>query len=233
MKNLLLIAAWLVFSCTTPALSGETVKEIRNVGPFSAVSLAISADVFLTQGPVQRVEIEGDKASMDEIELVVNDETLKIRTKDRFHGNIGKVLVFITVPAIDELTVAGSGDITAESAIRTDELDLTVSGSGSIRFNELSAREVSATITGSGNIDVSAGQAQGELDVVITGSGSFSAEGFSAPEVDVNITGSGSAKVWAVKELETNITGSGNVGYKGNPIVNASATGSGKTHSMQ
>lgn len=233
MKNLLLFATMLAFSCTAPLLSGETVKEIRNVGQFSAISLTISADVFLTQGSVQKIEIEGDKSSLEEIETTVNGQTLKICTKDMFHGNIGKVSVYITVPGINALTISGSGDIAAGSDITADELDLNVSGSGSIRFSGLSAREVSATITGSGNIDITAGKGQSELDVVITGSGSFSAEGFSVPEVDVNITGSGSARVWALKELETNITGSGNVAYKGDPQVNARSTGSGKTRSIQ
>ena len=233
MKNLFLFAAMLAFSCTVPVLRGETIKEIRNVGQFSGVSLAISADVFLTQGPVQKVEIEGDKNSLEEIETVVNDGTLKIQTKNMFHGNFGKVSVYITVPQINALSISGSGDITTKSDIGTDELDLNVSGSGSIHFSKLSAREVSATITGSGNIEVSAGQAQSELEVVITGSGSLSAEGFSVQEADVTITGSGSAKVWVVKELETNITGSGNVAYKGDPLVNANSTGSGKTHPIQ
>jgi hypothetical protein len=233
MKNLLFVAALLAFSCTAPVLSGETVKEIRDASQFSAISLAISADVFLAQGPVQKIEIEGDKASLEEIETVVHDGILKIETKDRFHGNLGKVSVTITVTGIEALTVSGSGDIAAGSDVKTDELDLTVSGSGSIRFIALTAREVSATITGSGNIDVSSGQAQDELDVEITGSGSFSAEGFSVPEVDVNITGSGSARVWAVKELETDITGSGNVAYRGNPLVDANSTGSGRTRPIQ
>jgi Putative auto-transporter adhesin, head GIN domain len=233
MKNLFLFIAMLSFSSATCVLSGETVKEIRNVSQFSGVSLAISADVYLTQGSAQKVEIEGDKTSLEEVETVVNNGTLKIQIKDMFHGNIGKVSIYITVPAINALTVSGSGDIEAKSDINTDELDLNISGSGSIRFSDLSAREVSATITGSGGIELSAGQAQSELEVVITGSGSFSAEGFSVPEADVTITGSGSAKVWAVKELETNITGSGNVAYKGDPLVNANSTGSGKTRSIQ
>lgn len=223
----------LAFSCTAPVLSGETVKEIRNVGQFSAISLTISADVFLTQGSVQKIEIEGDKSSLEKIETTVNGGTLKICTKDMFHSSIGKVSVYITVPGINGLTLSGSGDIEAGSGITADELDMNISGSGSIRLSDLSAREVSATITGSGNIDVSSGKAQSELDVEITGSGSFSAEGFSVPEVDVTITGSGSARVWAVKELETDITGSGNVAYKGNPLVNANSTGSGKTRSIQ
>lgn len=230
---MVLFSLAIMISCSAPVLSGETVKEIRDVDQFSAISLAISADVYLIQGSPQKVEIEGDKASLQEIETVVSTGKLKIKTKDFFHGNIGKINIYITVPEINALSVAGSGDIKAQSVIKTDELDLNVSGSGSIHFKELNVREVSATITGSGDMDIASGEAQNELEVVITGSGSFSGKGFSAQEVNVNITGSGSAKVWAVKELDTNITGSGDVEYKGNPQVDANSTGSGRTHSIE
>jgi hypothetical protein len=233
MKTLFLLVTAFAFSCTAPVMCGEIIKETRNVGPFSSISLTLSADVYLTQGATQKVEIEGDKNSLEEIETLVTGEVLKIGTKNRFGGNIGNVTIYITVPEINGLSVAGSGDITAKSGLKTDEMDLAVSGSGSIHIKDLNVREISATITGSGNIDIASGQAQSELDVVITGSGSFSGEGFAADEADITITGSGSAAVWAVKELETNITGSGNVNYKGNPQVNANSTGSGRTNSVE
>jgi len=233
MKNLIMLAAALTFSCTAPVMSGETIKESRNVGQFSSISLVISADVYLTQGTTQKVEIEGDKNDLEELETIVADGVLKIGTKNHFGGNIGNITIYITVSEINGLSVAGSGDIKAKSGLKTDELDLSVSGSGSIDIKDLAVREVSATITGSGNIGIESGQAQSELDVKVTGSGAFSGEGFAAEEADITITGSGSAAIWAVKELDTHITGSGNVNYKGNPQVNAVSTGSGKTHSME
>jgi hypothetical protein len=231
MRTLILFALALIVSCNAPLLSGETIKETRDVSSFSSISLTMAADVYLTQGPVQKVEIEGDKNAIAEIETKVEGGKLKIETKD-FHGNTGKITLYITVPEINGLSVSGSGDIKSQSPVKTDELDMNVSGSGSIKLTELNAREVSATITGSGNIDIASGQAQNEIEVVITGSGSYSGEGFGVNEADITITGSGSARVWAVKELQTNITGSGNVDYKGNPQVNANSTGSGKTNSM-
>jgi hypothetical protein len=233
MRTIFLMAAFFAFSCTAPVLSGEIIKETRNVDNFTAVDLAISADVMLLQGPSQSVVIEGDKSSLEDVETVVKDGALKIRAKNGFHGNIGNVTVYVTVPEIHEVCVAGSGDITAKTDIKADEIDMTVSGSGSIHFKNLIAREVDATITGSGDIDIASGQAANELDVEITGSGSYASIDFSAQEVDVTITGSGSAKVWAVKELDTHITGSGNVEFKGNPQVEANSTGSGRTRSIQ
>ena len=173
MKTLFLFALALIVSCNAPLLSGETIKETRNVSSFSSISLAVAADVYLTQGAVQKVEIEGDKTSLPEIETKVEGGTLKIQTKD-FHGNIGKITLFtLPSPEINGLSVAGSGDIIAESAVKTDEMDMNVSGSGSIRLKELNLREVSATITGSGNIDIASGQAQNELEAVIPVRGPF------------------------------------------------------------
>ena len=228
-----MLVATLTFSCTASVLSAETIKESRNLGQFSSISLVISADVYLMQGTTQNVEIEGDKNDLAEIETIVADGVLKIGTKNHHGGNFGDITIYITVPVINGLSVSGSGDIKAKSGLKTDELDLSVSGSGSIDIKDLTVREVSAIITGSGNIDIESGQAQSELDIEIKGSGSFSGEGFAAEEADITITGSGSAAVWAVKELDTHITGSGSVNYKGNPQVNAVSTGSGKTRSIQ
>ena len=137
------------------------------------------------------------------------------------------------MPDISELSVSGSGDMICETLVKTDEIDIKVSGSGSVRMRKLESREVNATITGSGDITLSGSSAdQGELDAVITGSGNFNAEELPFAEVSVQITGSGSARVNALKELETMITGSGSVLYKGNPKISANATGSGRTKSL-
>ncbi len=217
------------YCCTLPLSGDEPVKEDRNVGPFTAISLTVAASVLLTQGSPQKIEIEGDSKSLAELETIVTGNELKIQAKNRLGGNFGHVVISVTVPQIDGLSVSGSGDLSAKSGLKTEELEIKVSGSGSVVISELNAREVSATITGSGDINIASGQAGSELDVEITGSGSFSGEGFAARETDVKITGSGSATVWAVKELDTNITGSGNVEYRGNPEVNANSTGSGRT----
>jgi hypothetical protein len=222
-----------LMSCSIDSLTGQTVKESRDVSGFTGVALAFSGNVYVTQGNQFKVEIEADKGVMDVLLTELHGDVLVFKTKNGVWRNLGQVKAYVTMPEINELSVSGSGDMICESAVSTNEIGLSVSGSGSLKLNNLSAREVDADVTGSGDILINGRPAaNSELDARITGSGNIKADGYPVEEVSVQITGSGSAAVNAVKELETTITGSGSVNYKGNPLVNANATGSGHTRSM-
>jgi hypothetical protein len=219
-------------SCSTGNLNGQIVKETRNVAAVEGVALAFSGNVYITQGSSQKVEIEAEKSTLEIIETKVDGNTLVLKTKNGHWHDLGKITAYITLPEIDHLSISGSGDMICESGLKTQEIKLEISGSGSMKINNLEAGEISATITGSGDMSITGNSNdQNKMDVSITGSGSFKGAEIPVGEASVTITGSGSATVHALKELETNITGSGSVLYKGNPQVNASATGSGKTRS--
>jgi len=230
----LAIGCFVIFSCQTTVLTGQAVKESRNVPSFDGVALAFSGDIFITQGSPQKVVIEAEKSTLEIIETEVEGSNLILRIKRSHWGNLGEINAYITLPDISQLSVSGSGDMICETDIKTQDIKLEVSGSGSIRISKLEANEINAVVTGSGDISVTgAGNEQNELDATITGSGSIKASEMPVGEANVTITGSGSATVNVLKELETNITGSGSVLYKGNPMVNANATGSGKTKSLK
>jgi hypothetical protein len=208
------------------------VKESRSVSSFNKISLAMSGDVYISQGDRQSVEVEAAKDVMDIIETEIHGETLVVKTRNGNWRNLGDVNVYITVPKINGLQVSGSGEMVCQTPVVTEEIDIEVSGSGDVTVSQLASAVISATITGSGNIKLAGSNDKAELDVEITGSGSIKADELSVANAEVTITGSGSARVHVVKELETNITGSGSVHYKGNPIINANSTGSGKTVSL-
>jgi hypothetical protein len=223
----------ILFSCVTNVLTGQTVKETRDFPAFTGVSLSFSGDVFITQGTQQKVEIEADKSTMELIISKIEGNTLVLKTQDGHWRDLGDIKVWITMPEVEQLSVAGSGDMICETLIKTHEIELNVSGSGTVKMNKLEAHEISAVVTGSGDIILRGNtNDDGELDATITGSGNINSEGLAVKEADVRITGSGSATVNVLKELDSDITGSGSVLYKGNPLINANATGSGKTRSM-
>jgi hypothetical protein len=227
------LGLFVLFSCATNVLTGQTVKEIRNVSSFDGVALAFSGNVYITQGSPQKVEIEADKNTLEIIETKVEGNVLVLKTRNGHWRDLGEIKVYITMPEVSKLSISGSGDMICETAVRTSEIKVEVSGSGSVKMRKLESHNVSAVITGSGDILLAGTSTdQGELDVVITGSGNFNAEELPTGKADVNITGSGSARVNVMNDLETTITGSGSVLYKGNPRINANATGSGRTKSL-
>jgi hypothetical protein len=223
-------SVWL--SCATDVLTGQTVKETRNVPAFDALELTMSADVFISQGDQQSVVVEADKNAMEYIETETRGNTLTVKNKEGHWRNLGTIKIYITMQNISKIHLSGSGNVITQTPIKSTDFNIEVSGSGNVKISSLSSPTVSATITGSGDIYLSGKNENASLEATITGSGSFKAEDLEMSLVTVNITGSGSARVNALKQLDTNITGSGSVLYKGNPIINAHSTGSGKTTSL-
>lgn len=199
-------------------------KEERDVSSFTGVSLGIAGDLYLTQGSPQKVVIQAEN-NLDEIETEVSDGVLKIKT-DNWNSRIKGVKIWITMPEVESLNVSGSGDILAETPVNADEIELKVSGSGSIDVPELKADEIGAAISGSGDLKL-AGSAD-EMELRISGSGSVYAAGLKVDECGIKISGSGSCKIDATGELDASISGSGKVTYYSNPQIDARVSGSGK-----
>jgi hypothetical protein len=228
----LALGCLMVLSSFTGSINGQTTRETRTVPAFSGLALTMSANVFISQGSQQKVEVEASKDVMDIIKTEIDGNTLKLTTKEGRWRDIGKVSIYITMPVISELSISGSGNMSCQTTVKSEDIEIVISGSGSVSLPKLESSDISVTITGSGNVSLGGNNSQGKLETLITGSGDFNGEELQVANGDIRITGSGSARVNVLKELETNITGSGSVLYKGNPMVNANATGSGKTRSF-
>jgi hypothetical protein len=206
--------------------------EQRKLSAFTEISMKIGANVHLSQGNDQIVEVKGEEGTLKKLITEVKDRKLIIRypTESFFSNkwNPGRVDLYITIPQIDGLTVVGSGSIIAENKIESRILDLSLSGSGDIRIENLKAEKVTSLLSGSGNLYLTGQQTVAEFNNTLSGSGNVKATGFSANDVNVKISGSGSCWVNATKNLIVRILGSGNVYYKGNPAIDSSILGSGQ-----
>ena len=210
----------------------DVKKENRNVGDFDEISMSISADLYLTQGSKNEVIIEADEELLEKIITDVRDDGLVIKFEKWYnYRSIGKINVYVTVKDIEKLIISGSGEITAKTPIKSDELKLVVTGSGSINIDDLTVNEVGSFISGSGDIRMKGKSKAERLDATVTGSGDIFASNIEFDNADLTITGSGSIRVNITNELEATITGSGRIYYKGNPIIDANITGSGKIRS--
>ncbi|MBA9075963.1 MULTISPECIES: head GIN domain-containing protein [Rufibacter] len=228
--NLLPLLAFVALVVTLSSFTFARLVEeqSRNVGAFTKIGLSYPANVVLRQGNTHSVKVEGDADQLKDLVTEVKDGKLNIRTKER-HWNMSwnnkeRVNIYITMPRVEAIAVAGSGKITSEDTFKADNLDLAVSGSGSIK---LSARvnEVSSRIAGSGSI-VLKGEGK-ESKVSISGSGALRGYAFETDQAQVSISGSGKCEINAKSTLKSSISGSGNVYYDGSPSVDSRVSGSG------
>ena len=226
-------------------------RETRKVDNFTKVSFRFAGKVWLKQGSPQKVELEGDKDVLKEVETEVEGDKLIIGKPGKwFDWSWGddneRITVYITMPNVEGLSVSGSGDLICQGKITADNLDLNVSGSGSLSLDMDARGDVEADVSGSGDIDlkgkcknfnsdvsgsgkvVMAVAIADEADFGVSGSGRIMASG-SAPSVKTSVSGSG--KVLAA-DLEANrceirISGSGDVEINVKNELDATISGSG------
>lgn len=205
--------------------SGKVATESREARGFTGVAVSIPATVVLRQGEPASVSVEADDNLLPEVETVVESGTLKIRYKRSLDiPGRATLRVLVVSPAIESLSLAGSGDILAE-ALRSKSLSISVAGSGDVRIAKLEAESLTASISGSGDVKVAGKVAT--LTANIAGSGDFEAARLESARAKVSIAGSGDANLWVRESLGVSCVGSGDVRYLGDPVVKSSIVGSG------
>lgn len=226
MKNS--ISIFLMISLMAFSFQVDAQRQKRPVDRFDKVSLGVAADLYLTQASQFNLELEGDSDDLEEIITEVRGDELLIKHKNNRGWNLSRdrVTIYISMPEVSSVSLGGSGKIIGENTIKSDDLSLSVSGSGSIRL-KVEADEMLQKISGSGSIEVS-GEAD-RVDVSISGSGDLDALDLEVDRYSVRISGSGKCRIFAGDVLEANISGSGSIYYKGDPDkIISNVSGSGK-----
>jgi hypothetical protein len=233
MKRVMYLSVFVaVLFIATGNVSGQsTEKETRNVSGFNKIGFGIAGNLFIKIGPEFSVVLEGDRKYLTEIETVMKDGKLVIRTDFNRSLNNEKVNVFITLPDLKGLGVSGSGVAQIESNIKNEDLDLSLSGSGKIIVPEVVTGELNCSISGSGNIILNGNGDIARGEIAISGSGSYAGETANIKTLRARISGSGSCTCSVTESLTASISGSGNVTYSGSPKIDARVSGSGHVRS--
>jgi hypothetical protein len=120
------------------------------------------------------------------------------------------------VPEASRLSaaVAGSGDLLLEASADTCEISIAGSGDVTARALECATR-AEVGVHGSGDAVLEGKTRSCAYD--IHGSGDINASGFACESAEVEISGSGSVDLAAIADLAVEIRGSGDVTYRGEP----------------
>jgi Putative auto-transporter adhesin, head GIN domain len=222
-----------VMILTAGYTKGQSGKETRNVSDFNEVGFGIAGHLHIKFGSAFSVVLEGDKEYLEQIETVVRNGKLIIRSENHnfFNFSNHEADVYITMPSIKSLGVSGSGRASVEDAIKAETLDLSVSGSGKIVVNDLRAEDLHCGISGSGDILLNGTGEVQKGDFSISGSGDFKGENVKVASLEVGISGSGSCSCNVSDNLKASVSGSGNVWYSGNPRLDVRSSGSGHVRS--
>ena len=192
-------------SNSTTGGSGVPATEVRDMSAFNSVELAGSNNVVIRVGAKQSIVVKADANLLDRVTTEVQSGKLVIGNTPGSFTTKSPMGVEVNVPTLDALTLAGSGNIvvngieteslkvtlpgsgTLTGSGTTTQLDVTVSGSGTVQFTRLVANDVRAVVSGSGSIFITAARS---LDASISGAGAI-LYGGNPQDVTKSVTGTG------------------------------------------
>jgi hypothetical protein len=211
---------------------GPTVQRSYQVGNFQRMEVAGPYDVRVRTGANPGVTASGPEKLLDRLVVEVKGDRLLIHPENErrgfFHwgsGVRGNATLEVTVPALREASIAGSGGISVDK-VQGNDFEGSIAGSGDLNVDSLNVQSLKLSIAGSGDVRAHSGQAQ-RADYSIAGSGGIDARAVQAQTADVSIAGSGSVNAQASGTADVSIMGSGDVVLTGGAKCHVSKAGSG------
>ena len=206
--------------------NGDIETITRSVSDYNKIGIGGDFDVELVKGTEGTITIKADENLLEFIETDVENGNLTIKVKKGYQIKPKKQIT-IKVPFIDieSVSLAGSGSIFTNNSIDSNDLKLSLAGSGNMDLI-VSSKGLDTNIAGSGNVKLSGNT--NEFTCSIAGSGNLNGYNLNVSIANAKIAGSGNIKINVTNEIHSSIAGSGNVIYTGNPdIVKSKSAGSG------
>ncbi len=201
---------------TSPA-TVESFTRLAAMGP---------DNVIFKTGDSFTITASGDAAALEALRYVIKDGRLVVGRKDKGWKG-APATITITAPSISALTLAGSGDLTADK-VNGDDVKLSLAGSGNLKVADVTAKTLKGSIAGSGNFDI-AGKAT-SADYSVAGSGKLQAGKLATTDAEISVAGSGDVDANATGAVKAKIAGSGNINVTGGAKCTSSSAGSGKVN---
>lgn len=185
---------------------------VYRVQGFDAVSLGTSATVDVRVGPTWSMRATGPAEALAQLWVEREGQSLQLRARNGWrsgwNGPARAVRIFITLPALSQASVSGSGRMTVDK-VTGQHLRGAVSGSGSLALAAVSVESLDVAISGSG--DVTAAGQTARLNVRNSGSGRLAAPNLRAGTAAVSVAGSGRVLARVNGPATVSISGSGSV----------------------
>ena len=194
-------AAVIAASAATAACShdrgeegGPTVTRNYQVGNFQQIEVAGAYDVDVRTGANPGVSARGPQKLLENTVVEVKGDKLYIRPQSEkgwFHfgwSHQGKAEFTVTVPQLNEATIAGSGDAKAGTG-KAQSAEYEIAGSGDVDGGGVTADQAKVSIAGSGSIKA---HATGAANVDIMGSGDVEVTG--GAKCNISKAGSGDVR---------------------------------------
>jgi hypothetical protein len=209
-----------------PKVINDANAQKRTVTSFHGIDIHSGIDLYLNQGGDETVAVSAsDREVRDRIVTVVEDGILHIYLDDKWHWNWNwgnrKLKAYVSCKVLDQLTASGGSDVFIDEAIKSQKLDLHLSG-GSDLHGKMDVGEL--TIGQSGGADAFISGSASQLNVHVSGGSDFHGYDLAVDDCHAQASGGSDVYVTVNKELDATASGGSDIHYKGSGSVRESHT---------
>lgn len=226
-KNLvpaLLLVALLMGGCTLMPLerivgSGTIAERTYDLTGFTALAIANSFAVDVTQGDDYSVHVSADDNILEMVIARVEDGTLHLELPGGRLYSATELKASVTMPALASIAMSGASNVTLAGFVSQRGFAASVSGA-SVLEGEIGADNVRLDITGGSRITL-----HGEgtsLAASISGGSNVDLQVFPVENASLNLAGGSNANVTVTGRLNVAASGASQVTYGGGGRVGSS-----------
>jgi hypothetical protein len=237
MKNLkfltIAIAILVISACSHAQIrrtvhgNGKVVTKERRIDSFNGIRVSTGIDVYLKQGNSETISVEADDNIQEYILTEVRGGVLNVFTEVSIRDAERK-RVYVTMKEVTSIKTSSAGDVSGESPIKCDRLELSASSAGSIKL-DVTANDIKLNISSSGDITLNGDAALLEAD--LSSAGSLRAYDLNVKEADVSVSSAGDANINVSERLTARASSAGDINYRGNPkYIDAHSSSAGGVH---
>jgi hypothetical protein len=217
---ILFIALVMVIGCTQIPItgSGNVVTQEEPISGFDKVDISQSFEVDISQGENFSVIIRVDDNLVEHLQVVKQDNTLKIGLKPNrnYTASNATLEAEVTMPELTGLDLSGASQATIAGFKSSNDLSVDLSGSSSL-VGDIEAAKISFDLSGGSDANVSGSGQEATIDVA--GGSQIDLSNFPVAEVTVNAAGGSTATVNASGKLNADASGSSQIYYLGDPTM--------------
>lgn len=199
--------------------------ETRNMKGFHAIEVSNGIDLYLSEGNEAVAVSALDIKNRDKIITEVENGILKIYMEKGLHWGGGDrgLKAYVSFSKLDNLKASGGSDVYIQDILKTDKLDIDLSGGSDLK-GKLNIQDLSLDQSGGSDVDVSGTVA----NLSVTASGGSDLKGYDLITDVCHIVASGGsdARITVNKELVANASGGSDISYRGTASVKEITSGS-------
>lgn len=219
----------LLLALLVPA-TGHAETRSWAVGSFDRVRIEGPFDVKLDTGASPGARVDGERRTLDAIDISVEGTTLIVRRNisnwsDRPDGDAAPApVVTLATPELHSANISAGARL-AIGRMAGQQLDVSVNGTGALSIAAIQADQFNATLVGAGSMTFAGRAARAKL--LTSGPGTIDATALAAGDLIVRLDGMGETKAAARFTASVIDTGLGAVSIAGNPACTVKALAGG------